>query len=223
MGILLAFFAAALAAAGCSSRAVAQTTGPSSQAELRPIVAFGDSLTSGRGLRPGEAYPAVLERLVRAANLPFRVVNHGVSGETTAEALGRLDAALAENPAILIVALGANDGLRGVPVSEVRANLAKIIETAQNRGVHVLLAGMEAFPLYGWDYSVAFHRVFPELAATYKVPLVPFLLEGVVANPDMLQDDFVHPNAAGATRIAQTVWSALKPLAEQVGSRSGAL
>ena len=215
MGILLVFLVASVMAVGCSNRAGAQTTGPSATVELRPIVAFGDSLTSGYGLAREQAYPAVLERIVRAAGLPVRVVNHGVSGDTTVRALGRLDAALAENPSILIVALGANDGLRGVSVSEVRANLETIVETAQRRGAKVLLCGMDALPLYGWDYTVAFHRLFPTLAEKYTVPLVPFMLEGVVANPEMLQPDFVHPNAAGAARIAQTIWTYLQPLANQ--------
>jgi acyl-CoA thioesterase-1 len=216
MGILLAFLVASVMAVGCSNRAAAHTTGPSATAELRPIVAFGDSLTSGYGLARDQAYPAVLERMLRAAGLPLRVVNHGVSGDTTARALRRLDAALAEDPSILIVALGANDGLRGIPVSEVRANLETIIETAQRRGARLLLCGMDALPLYGWDYTVAFHRLFPALAEKYSVPLVPFLLDGVVANSEMLQQDFIHPNAAGAARIAQTVWTYLQPLTNQI-------
>jgi len=158
----------------------------------------------------------VLERILRAAGLPRDVINHGVSGDTTTRARARLDAALAEEPSILIVALGANDGVRGVPVPQVRANLETIIETAQRRNVSVLLCGMEAFPLYGWEYTAEFHRLFPALAEKYHVPLVPFLLDGVVANPEMLQPDFVHPNAAGAARIAQTIWPYLQPLVAQV-------
>jgi acyl-CoA thioesterase-1 len=213
MWILMMLVVASAVAAGCSNQAAASPAGPSPQPQLRPIVAFGDSLTSGYGLDPERAYPAVLERMLRAAGLPFDVVNHGVSGDTTARALRRLDAALAEEPSILIVALGANDGVRGVPVPQVRANLEAIIEAAQRRNIQVLLCGMEAFPLYGWDYTVEFHRLFPALAEKYGVPLVPFLLDGVVANPEMLQPDFVHPNAAGASRMAQTVWMSLQPLA----------
>jgi len=218
MGILLFVALAAAIIGGCSNKVAEATTGPSQAAQLRPIVAFGDSLTSGYGLPADRAYPAVLERMLRGAGLPLRVINHGVSGDTTARALDRLEAALAEKPSIVIVALGANDGLRGVPVSEVRRNLETIIEAAQGRRAQVLLCGMEALPLFGWDYTVAFHRLFPELAEKYHVPLVPFLLEGVVANPDMLQDDFVHPNAAGAARIAQTVWAYVQPLAVKLAA-----
>ncbi len=176
------------------------------------IVAFGDSLTSGHGLRPGEAYPAELARMMGARGLSARVVNHGVSGSTTAQSLRRLDAALAEKPSILIVGLGANDGLRGVPVAQMRANLEAIIERAQAGGAAVLLCGMEAFPLYGWEYTRQFHDVFPALAAKYHVPLVPFMLQGVFGNQAMLQPDMVHPNAAGAARIATTIWTYLEPI-----------
>jgi acyl-CoA thioesterase I len=203
-------------AASCSNSAAAGT-GPTAAQSVRTIVALGDSLTSGHGLdAKDQAYPAVLERMLTASGLPFRVVNHGVSGDTTAGALRRLDAALGENPSILIVALGANDGLRGVAVSQVRANLEKIIETAQGRQVAVLLCGMEALPLNGWDYTLAFHGVFPELAEKYSVPLVPFLLQGVLANQDMLLPDLIHPNAAGAAHIARTIWPYLQPLALKI-------
>lgn len=177
------------------------------------IVALGDSLTSGHRLPRLQAYPALLERRLHDAGLPFTVLNHGVNGDTTAGAARRLDAALAENPQILIVALGANDGLRGVPVSQVRANLARIIEGAQARGVSVLLVGMEALPLHGWQYTIDFHHVFPELAAKYGVPLVPFMLDGVLGNPDLMSADGIHPNAAGASAIAANIWPQLQPLA----------
>ena len=191
--------------------------GPTQVQPVRTIVAFGDSLTSGHGLAsPDQAYPAVLDRMLRASGLSFTVVNHGVSGDTTADAVGRLDAALQANPSIVIVALGANDGLRGVPVSRVRANLETIIEAAQGRGAAVLLCGMEALPLNGWEYTVEFHRLFPALAAKYQVPLVPFLLTGVVGNQDMLLPDFIHPNAAGATQIARTIWPYLQLLATTI-------
>jgi acyl-CoA thioesterase-1 len=180
------------------------------------IVALGDSLTSGHRLPRGEAYPAVLQSALSEAGLPFSVVNHGVSGDTTAGALRRLDAALAEEPQILIVALGANDGLRGVPVTQVRDNLETIVSTAKARGISVLLVGMEALPLYGWQYTIDFHHVFPNLAAKYDVPLVPFMLNGVFGNPDLMSNDGVHPNAAGAKVIASNIWSYLRPLAESL-------
>lgn len=199
--------------ASCSNRAAADT-GPTPLQQVRTIVALGDSLTSGHGLAsPDQAYPAVLDRMLRTAGLAFTVVNHGVSGDTTADGVRRLDAALRGNPSIVIVALGANDGLRGVPVSRVRANLETIIEAAQARGARVLLCGMEALPVNGWEYTVEFHRLFPALAAQYDVPLVPFLLAGVVGNQEMLLPDFIHPNAAGATQIARTIWPYLQSLA----------
>ena len=180
------------------------------------IVALGDSLTSGHRLPRGEAYPAVLQGELRDAGLPFDVVNHGVSGDTTAGALRRLEAALAEEPQILIVALGANDGLRGVPVAQVRANLEAIVSTAKERGVTVLLVGMEALPLYGWQYTIDFHHVFPGIATKYGVPLVPFMLNGVLGNADLMSPDGVHPNAAGARIIAGNIWPYLRPLAESL-------
>jgi acyl-CoA thioesterase-1 len=200
----------------CSSSAAAGA-GPTTATQLS-IAALGDSLTSGHGINRGQAYPAVLERSLRDAGLPFRVVNHGVSGDTTAGGVRRLGATLDERPDILIVALGANDGLRGVPVSDVRRNLERIIEAAQARGVSVLLCGMEAFPIYGWQYTLDFHRLYPELAAKYQVPLVPFLLNGVVGNQAMLQPDLVHPNAAGAHAIANNIWPYLQPLAAAVAA-----
>jgi acyl-CoA thioesterase-1 len=146
------------------------------------------------------------------AKLPFRVVNHGVSGDTTAGGVRRLRAALDEKPAVLIVALGANDGLRGVPVSQVRANLEKIIEGAQAEGVQVLLCGMEALPTNGWDYFLQFHQIYPALAQKFNVPLVPFILQNVLLNgQEMLQPDF-HPNARGAVEIAVTIWPYLQQL-----------
>jgi acyl-CoA thioesterase I len=177
------------------------------------IVALGDSLTSGHGLGRNHAYPSVLQASLQEAGLPSVVINHGVSGDTTAGGVRRVEAALAEKPQILIVALGANDGLRGVPVATVRRNLEQIIEAAQARGVSVLLCGMDALPLYGWQYTMDFHNVYPELAKKYGVPLVPFLLTGVVANQAMLLPDMIHPNIAGAKAIASNIWPYLQPLA----------
>jgi len=177
------------------------------------IVALGDSLTSGHRLPRAEAYPALLEGALTAEGIPATVINHGVSGDTSAGGLRRLDAALADDPDVLIVALGVNDGLRGVPVNQVRRNLETIIERAQERNVAVLLCAMEALPLQGWQYTVDFHNMYAELAATYNVPLVPFLLLNVLGNPDLMTDDGVHPNAAGAKVMAATILPYLRPLA----------
>jgi acyl-CoA thioesterase-1 len=212
---MLWLVAVVAAGAGCTDSASA-ASGPTQLAATRTIVALGDSLTSGKGLDTDEAYPAVLERMLASAGLPFSVRNHGVSGDTSADAVRRLDAALAESPAILIVALGVNDGLRGVPVAQVRRNLETIIEAAQQRNISVLLCGMEALPVNGWEYTLEFHRLFPALAEKYSVPLVPFLLNGVIGNPRMVQQDHVHPSAAGAVEMARTIWPYLQPLAMKV-------
>jgi len=188
--------------------------------EPRPrIVAFGDSLTSGRGIGESEAYPAILQRKVDAAGLEFEVVNAGVSGDTSTRALPRLARALDGNVRVLIVELGANDGLRGVPVEQVKNNLDRIIETAKDRGIQVLLCGMEALPNPrhgGWSYSIAFHNVFTELAAQYQVPLVPFILFNVIGNASLMQADHAHPNADGARAIADNLWPYLQPLLKPV-------
>jgi acyl-CoA thioesterase I len=176
------------------------------------VVALGDSLTAGPGLRPEDTYPSRLQERVDARGYPHRIVNAGVSGDTTAGALRRLDAALVPGTRVLIVALGANDGLRGVPVGEVRSNLSRIVERAQARSIHVLLCGMETPPTRGWQYTLDFHRVFPDLAARYTVPLMPFLLAGVVGDRDHNLEDGLHPNAAGARRIADNMWPYLEPL-----------
>jgi acyl-CoA thioesterase-1 len=189
--------------------------GPTQIPQVRKIVAFGDSLTSGHGLASREqAYPGVLQRMLQEAGLPFVVSNHGDSGDTTVDAMLRLDAALAEQPDIMIVALGANDGLEGVPVNVVRANLETIIERAQERKIKVVLCAMETLPFQGFDYFVRFRRIFPELADEYDVPLVPFFLAGVIGNREMLLPDMVHPNAAGAARIAEAIWPYVLPLAK---------
>jgi acyl-CoA thioesterase I len=204
MYTLMMFSLAAVLASGAAARP--------RTADTLKIVALGDSLTSGHGIGRSSAYPAVLERALRELDVPALVVNHGVSGDTTAGGVRRLEAALAEKPDILILALGANDGLRGIPVATVRRNLEQVIEQAQARGVRVLLCGMDALPLYGWQYTMDFHQIYPELATKFNVPLVPFLLAGVVANQSMLLPDMIHPNAAGAQAIAANILPYLKDL-----------
>src|ERR1043166_7030701 len=180
------------------------------------IVAFGDSLTSGHKLPQKDAYPAVLQHKLDAAKLPFTTYNQGISGDTTGGALRRLDRALELKPRIAIVELGVNDGLRGVPVPQVKAHLEKIISAFQQQGADVLLCGMEALPFNGWQYTVEFHRMYEELAQKYNVPMVPFLMNGVLGNPDLISDDGVHPNAAGARYIADTIWEYLEPMAKSI-------
>ncbi len=194
------------------------SSGSTAAVANRPrIVVLGDSLTAGLGLSQDDAYPTLLQRRIDAAGLNYSVVNAGVSGDTSAGGLSRLDWALGENAddvRILIVALGGNDGLRGLPVEELEQNLATIVERAQARHVGVILAGMDAPPNFGESYIVSFHQVYPRLAARYHVPLIPFLLQGVAGIDTLNQRDGIHPTAAGARIVADNVWAVLKPMIE---------
>jgi acyl-CoA thioesterase-1 len=173
---------------------------------------MGDSLTAGLGLAPEEAYPALLQNRLRERGFEYYVVNAGISGDTSAAGLSRIDLALEGDVRILVLALGANDGLRGLPVTQLKANLGRMIERAQEREVAVVLAGMEAPTNWGDVYTRAFHDVYPSLAKQYDIPLVPFLLEGVAAVPGLNQRDGIHPNAEGDRIIADTVWNVLEPV-----------
>ncbi len=175
------------------------------------VVVLGDSLTAGLGLASNEAYPALLQGKIDSAGLPFEIVNAGVSGDTSAGGRRRLEWSLQNGARVLVVALGANDGLRGLPVEDMRRNLAQIIEIAQARRVNVILAGMEAPPNYGSEYAAAFRQVYSDLAAQYKVRLVPFLLDRVAGEASLNQADGIHPNVRGAEIVADTVWTALRP------------
>ena len=176
------------------------------------VVVLGDSLTAGPGLRTEDAYPALLQERARAEGLPHRFVNAGISGDTTADALRRLDSALLPETRVLVVALGANDGLQGVAAETVRLNLRQILERARARGIRVLLCGMETLPTHGLDYVVRFHSLFPDLAREFEVPLMPFLLNGVFGRPDLNLLDNFHPNAAGMRVISSEMWPYLEPL-----------
>jgi acyl-CoA thioesterase-1 len=179
------------------------------------IVVLGDSLTSGRGIGSALAFPALLQQRVDDDGLRYEMVNAGVSGDTTSGAVRRLERALDGDVRVLIVELGANDGLRGVPVARLTENLSRIIEVAQARDISVLLCGMEALPIHGWGYSVAFHNAYRDLAARYQVTLVPFILMNVISNPELMQPDHAHPNAEGARMIADNIWPFLKALIGQ--------
>ena len=178
----------------------------------RVIVALGDSLTAGLGVAADQAYPALLERRLRREGFAYRVVNAGMSGDTSAGGLRRIDWALRLHPDVVIVALGANDGLRGQPPEALRDNLTRIVERAQAAGARVLLAGMRVPPNYGDDYGRAFAGVYPAVANATGVPLAPFLLAGVAGNPRLNQADGIHPTAEGQRRIAEVLWPYLKPL-----------
>jgi len=200
------------AAAASESQAVGGTTQPDNRAE--PPSALGDSLTAGLGLSPSQAYPALLQQRLTAEGFNFEVVNAGVSGDTSAGGLARLDWALTGDVQVLVVALGGNDGLRGLPVQQLKQNLSQIIERARARRIAVVLAGMEAPPNHGWEYVVDFHQVFTDLAQKYHVAFVPFLLQGVAGHDELNQRDGIHPTAQGARMVADTVWAALKPILE---------
>ncbi len=176
------------------------------------VVVLGDSLTAGLGLPPNEAYPALLQQRIDQAGLRYEVVNAGVSGDTSAGGLSRLDWALDGDVKVLIVALGGNDALRALPVEELRQNLSTIIERAQAKRITVILAGMEAPRNFGRDYVVRFHQVYPDLAKKYNVAFVPFLLQNVAGIDRLNQRDGIHPTAEGAEIVANNVWTVLKPL-----------
>src|SRR4029077_2961704 len=186
---------------------------------MRRIVCLGDSLTSGHGIGPAAAYPALLHTRVRRAGLPFEVVNAGVARATSADAHARIERALEGDVRVLIVALGANDGLRGVPVAQLKANLGRIIEAAQARGIAVLLCAMEALPIYGWAYTTAFHNAYVELGERYTLTIVPFILMNVIGNPQLMQPDRAHPNAEGARMMADAIWPYLEALLGQPSAR----
>jgi len=175
-------------------------------------VFLGDSLTAGLGVSPTEAYPALIQGRLRAAGDLHEVVNAGVSGDTSAGGLRRLDWSMKGKVDVLVLALGANDGLRGLPVADLESNLAAIIERARSRGAAVLLAGMEAPPNFGATYTLQFRAVYPRLAQKYRVPLIPFFLAGVAGVPELNQADGIHPNAQGHRMIADLVWQQLEGL-----------
>jgi acyl-CoA thioesterase-1 len=184
-------------------------------AEEPVITVLGDSLTAGLGVAAEEAYPALLEARLRREGFAYRVVNAGVSGDTTAGAVRRLDWVLRARPVVVIVALGANDGLRGLPVAAMRNNLVTIVMRLRHGGARVLLAGMRLPPNYGTAYTREFAEAFRAVARVTGVPLLPFLLEGVAGRAGLNQPDGVHPNPAGQRVVADTVWLALRPLLQQ--------
>ena len=202
MGLLRALLVSVLVASAASATPRADHV----------IVALGDSLTAGLGVGVDEAYPALLEARLRREGFDYRVVNAGVSGDTSAGGLRRLDWALKLKPQVLIVALGANDGLRGQPPAALRANLTQIVERARGAGARVLLAGMRVPPNYGDEYARAFAAVYASVARATGVPLAPFLLDGVAGDPRLNQADGIHPTAEGQRVIAEHLWPHLRPL-----------
>jgi acyl-CoA thioesterase I len=185
---------------------------PPAGAEDRVVLAFGDSLTAGSGVLADEAYPALLQARLRREGYAYRVVNAGVSGETTAGARRRLPWALRTNPTVVIVALGANDGLRGRSVASMREDLARIVDGFAAGGARVLLAGMRLPPNYGDGYTREFSGAFVDVARERGVTFMPFLLVGVAGDPALNQPDGIHPTADGHRVIAEHLWPYLRPL-----------
>jgi acyl-CoA thioesterase I len=181
--------------------------------DTRPVIAaFGDSLSAGFGVDAGKSYPDDLQRLMDAEGYNYHVVNVGVSGDTTTDGVERLPVLLAAHPAIVILEFGGNDGLRGLPVSAAQRNLAMMIEAIRKSGATILLAGMTLPRNYGPEYIQSFEKMYSDLAASYKLARIPFLLEGVGGHPELTQPDGIHPTAAGAQIVAEHVMQYLQPL-----------
>lgn len=176
------------------------------------IVAFGDSLTAGYGVSLKEAYPALLESRLKEKNYSYHVLNAGISGDTTSGGLSRINEIIKQNPEIVILELGANDGLRGTPIEIIKRNLTRMIEKLQKKGIKVLLAGMRLPPNYGEEYTQDFHQLYFDLAKTYHIRLIPFFLEGTAGKEGFNQADGLHPTADGYKIILENIWKYLEPL-----------
>jgi acyl-CoA thioesterase-1 len=189
--------------------------------DARPaIVVLGDSLSAGYGLEAGQSFPDHLQSLLDAGGYRFRVVNQGLSGDTTTGGLSRLEACLAEKPRLVILELGGNDGLRGTPVAQMKQNLETMIQRVKASGAEVLLAGITLPPNYGDDYVKPFERAFADLAKQYRLAFVPFLMDGLWTRsgsvPGMVQDDGIHPTAQGTPLMARTVFRQLEPVLKKL-------
>lgn len=184
-------------------------TGP-----IKRVVVLGDSITAGYGLNPSLAYPALLQQKINQVSLNYKVVNAGVSGDTTAGGLRRVDWAMGQGAEVLIIALGGNDGLRGIPPTQAQQNLQGIIQRARvlSPNVQIIIAGMQMPSSMGANYVKQFAAIFPEVATKNKAILIPFLLEGVGGIEKYNQSDLIHPTAEGQTKIAETVWKGLEPI-----------
>ena len=185
----------------------------SAHAAQRVVLIIGDSLSAAYGINQDEGWVALLQRRIEKEYPDYRVVNASISGDTTRGGLGRIDAALRlHRPAVVVIELGGNDGLRGLPVKEMRANLSTIITKSLAAHAHVLLIGMRIPPNYGLFYTKGLEAVFAELAKQHDIARVPFLLDGVALNPELVQDDGIHPRAAAQPRLLENVWPHLAPL-----------
>lgn len=228
--LLTCLFMVSVVVAGCGRERDAEERGPEPRGAAAPpaaspvdsttvaqrprIVFLGDSLSAGYGVAKEQSIPSLIQRHLDAEGYNYEVVNHGVSGDTSAGGVSRLEWSLTGDVRILVVELGGNDGLRGLPVETTKQNISQIIATAKRRGVQVLLTGMEAPPSYGPLYTSQFRQLFRDLAREHDVAFMPFFLEGVAGNPALNQSDGIHPNPDGAVLVEQAVWKSLKPLLE---------
>jgi acyl-CoA thioesterase-1 len=186
---------------------------PLSARAMNNILIFGDSLSAGYGIQQNQSWPALLNDRLTATHRPYTVINASISGETTAGGLSRLPAELRRShPTVLVIALGANDGLRGLPANEIRDNLRKMIQLAKAAGIRILLIGMKLPTNYGPDYTARFEQVFRDLAKSERVGLLPFLLAPVALDRLAFQSDGLHPTAAAQTKLLEHIWPALDPL-----------
>lgn len=177
------------------------------------VLVWGDSLSAGYGLRPQQSWPALLAERISAARLPHKVVNASISGETTAGGLARLPAALeTHKPSVVVIELGANDGLRGLPVKAMATNLQAMVDASRKAGAQVLLVGMRMPPNYGPEYTSRFEAAYRDIARANRLRLVPFMMEGFADQPGYFQADGLHPVAAAQPLILDTIWRELKPL-----------
>jgi acyl-CoA thioesterase I len=201
--------------AGCKqSKGDPAAAPPESRPVRQSILFLGTSLTAGYGIDPDQAYPALIQQKIDSANLPYRVINAGVSGETSAGAVRRVDWLLQQPVAVLVVETGANDGLRGLPIDSLRSNIRAILHRARQLqpSAKLVLVGMKIPPNYGRSYSGSFEAIYPELARESGATLVPFLLQGVGGVSALNQADGVHPTAQGQRKMAETVWRVLEPV-----------
>ena len=212
--------------AGCGEDRAAREVAPqgrtqrasasASAVSTRPRIVFlGDSLTAGYGLAKEQSVPSLIQRRLADEGYDYEVINAGVSGDTSAGGLSRLDWSLNGNVKVLVIELGANDGLRGLPVDAMKRNLTEIITRAKNRGITVLLTGMEAPPNFGVAYTNEFRQAFRDLAREQKVAFIPFYLDGVAGNPNLNIADGIHPNPEGSQIVERNIWTSLEPLLEK--------
>jgi acyl-CoA thioesterase-1 len=190
--------------------------------DAKTIVVLGDSLAAGLGVDPSEAFPALIQKKIEAAGWNDTVVNAGVSGDTSADGLARIGWLLKQRIDVLILELGGNDGLRGVPVVATRTNLQAIIDRVKQKypQARIIIAGMQMPPNLGEEYNAAFRKIYPDLAAINHTALIPFLLEGVGGKPELNQPDHIHPTAEGHKIVADNVWKVLQPTLERMNSSS---